>query len=117
MAVEAGAQALLVQEMGDETDASAEDEEAVEHAHGEVVFGFFGGEGAAVADEVDEADGDAAVDVEDEVVLLGGGDCLDGNGVVEELVRREVLDHVFLDQLDTEVRVGAGLDTVANTGD
>jgi hypothetical protein len=107
MSVEAGAQSLLIEVVGDQTDAATEDEEAVEHAHAEVVLRLFRGEGAAVAEQVDEADGHAAVDIEDQVVLLGGGDRLHRDGVVEQLVRGEVLGDEFLDQLDAEIRVGS----------
>jgi len=117
VAVQAGAQALLVEVVGDEADGAAEDEEAVEDAHLEVVLGLFGGEGAAVAHEVDEADGDAAVDVQDQVVLFGRRHRLDGDGVVEELGRGEVGLAVLLHERDAEVGVVAGLDTVADTGD
>lgn len=117
MAVQAGAQPLLVEEVGNETDGTTEDEEAVEHAHLEVVLGLLGGEGAAVAEQVDEADGDGAVDVEDEVVLLGGGDGLDSDGVVEELGGGEVGLAELLDEGDAQVGVVAGLDAVADTGD
>ena len=117
MPVEASAQPLLVEEVGNQTDAAAEHEQTVEHTHLEIIFGFFGRKGAAVAHEVDKADGDAAVDVEDEVVLLGGGDLFDGESVVKRLGIWEVLLDELLDKLDTKVRVVAGLDPVADTGD
>ena len=56
--------------MRNQTDTSAEDEQTVEHTHVEVVFSLFWGESAAIAEEIDEADGDAAVNVENQVVLL-----------------------------------------------
>ncbi|KAI6762874.1 hypothetical protein HG530_008854 [Fusarium avenaceum] len=117
MTVETSAQTLLVEEMGNKTNASAENEETVEDTHLEVVLGLLSREGTAVADEIDEADSNAAVDVEDQVVLLGGGDSLDGESVVEELVAGEVVEDVLLDQLDTEIGVVSGLDTVTDTGD
>jgi hypothetical protein len=107
MPVQAGAQSLLVQEMRDQTDTASEHEQTVEHTHAQVVLCLFGREGTAVAQQVDEADGDAAVDVEDQVVFLGGCNCLDGDSVVEELVRGEVLDNEFLDELNAEIWVGA----------
>ena len=107
MPVEAGPQPLLVEVMGDETDAATEDEEAVEHAHAEVVLCLLGAEGAAVAEEVDEADGDAAVDVEDEVVFLRRRHRLHRDGVVEHLAAGEALLDELFDELDAEVRVGA----------
>ena len=83
----------------------------------DVLVSLLGGERAAVAEQVDEADGDAAIDVEDERVLLRRGDLLDSERVVEQAVAREVLAHVLLDELDTEIRVVHALDLVANTAD
>ena len=117
VAVETSAESLLVEEVGNQTNGATKDEKTVEHTHLEVVLGLLGGEGTAVAHEVNEADGDGTVDVENEVVLLAGGDSLDGNGVVEELGGGEVGLAELLDERDTEIGVVAGLDTVANTGD
>jgi hypothetical protein len=117
MTVKTSAQTLLVEEMGNKTNASAENEETVEDTHLEVVLGLLGREGTAVADEIDEADSNAAVDVEDQVVLLGGSNSLDSESVVEKLVAGEVFENVLLDQLDTEIGVVSGLDTVTDTGD
>ena len=117
MTVETSAQTLLVEEMGNKTNAAAQDEETVQDTHLEVVLSLLGGEGTAVAEEIDEADGNAAIDVEDQVVLLGGGDSLDSQGVVEHFVAREIGQDVLLNQLDTEIGVVARLDTVTNTGD
>jgi len=105
--VETSAQSLLVEEVGNQTNRSSKHEQTVEHTHLEVVLCLFRGEGAAVAEEVDEADGDAAVDVEDEVVLLGGGNSLDSEGVIEEFCRGEVLLDEFLDELDAKIGVVA----------
>jgi len=82
VAVEASAQSLLVEEMGNQTNGATEHEQTVEHTHLEVVLGLFLRESATVSEQVDEADGDAAVDVEDQVVLLTRRDGLDGDGVV-----------------------------------
>ena len=82
-----------------------------------VVLALLGGEGTAVAEQVDEADSDTAVNVQDQVVLLGGGDSLDSDGVVEQLGAGEVLLDELLDELDTEIGVVTGLDLVADTGD
>lgn len=117
MAVETSAQALLVEVVGNETDGAAEHEQTVEDTHAHVVLALLRGEGTAVAEKVNEADSDTAVDVEDQVVLLRGGDGLNGNSVVEQLGAGEVLLDELLDELDTEIRVVAGLDTVTNTGD
>ena len=50
-------------------------------------------------------------------VLLGGGDLLDGKGIVEEAVAGEVLGHVLLDKLHTQIRVVDTLNLVADTAD
>jgi hypothetical protein len=50
-------------------------------------------------------------------ILLGGGDLLDGKSVVEQAVAGEVLAHVLLDELNTEIRVVHALDLVADTAD
>ena len=138
MAVERCAEALLVEVVADEADAAAEYEEAVERtnlqitfsqsggqshkaghdgAHLDVLVSLIGGECAAVTEQVDEADGDAAIDVEDERVLLRRGDLLDSERVVEQAVAREVLAHVLLDELNAKVRVVDALDLVTNTRD
>ena len=117
MPIQSSAQSLLVQMMRNQTDATAKHEKTVEHTHVQVVFSLFWGECTAVAKEIHEANGDAAVHVEDQVVLLGGGNGLDSDGIVEELAAREVLLDVFLDELNTEIGVLSGLDTVADTWD
>lgn len=73
MPVETSPQPLLVKEMSNQTNASAENEQAVEDTHLQVVLGLFVGEGTTVANQVNKADSNAAVHVEDEVVLLGRG--------------------------------------------
>ena len=50
-------------------------------------------------------------------ILLGGGHPLDGKGVVEQAVAREVLANVLLHELDTEIRVVVALDLAADTAD
>jgi len=117
VAVETSAQSLLVKEVGNQTNGATEDEQTVEHAHLKVVLSLLGREGTAVAEKIDEADGDGTIDVENKVVLLAGGDGLDGNGVVEELGGREVGLAELLDEGDTEIGVVARLDTVTDTGD
>ena len=67
MAIQQGTQALLVEVVANGTDAAAEDDKTVERANLGVLVSFFRGEGAAVAEEVDEADSDAAVDVQGEL--------------------------------------------------
>ena len=50
-------------------------------------------------------------------ILLGNGNLLDSESVVEQTVAREVLAHVLLHELDTQIRVVDALDLVADTGD
>ena len=116
MPVQTGPQPLLVKEMGNQTDAAAEHEQTVEDTHFQVVLSLFGSEGTSAADKVHEADSNATINVEDEVVLLGSCDRLDGQSVIEELGAREVLLDVLLDELDTEIGVVTRLDPVADTG-
>ena len=73
--------------------------------------------GAMSTKPVTDVNGDGTVDVENEVVLLAGGDGLDGDGVVEELGGGEVGLAELLDERDTEIGVVARLDTVTDTGD
>jgi hypothetical protein len=114
--VQASAESLLVKVVSNKTNATSEDEETVQDTHSEVVLGLFSGESTRVAEQVDEANSNTSVNVEDKVILLGGCDGLNSNGVVEELVGGEVLCHVFLNQLDTEIGVVTRLDFVTNTG-
>lgn len=117
MSVQTSTETLLVEVVGNQTNATAQNEETVKDTHSHVVLNLFAGEGTASAHQVHEADSNATVNVQDKVVLLRGGDRLDGNGVVEQLGAREVLLDELLDKLHTEIRVVAGLDTVTNTGD
>lgn len=117
MPVEASSQPLLVEEVSNQTNAAAEHEETVEDTHLQVVLSLLSGEGTAVAHQVNETDGNAAVDVENKVVLLGRCDSLDGESIVKQLGVGEVLLDVLLDELDTEVGVVSGLDPMADTGD
>ena len=67
MAVERCTQALLVKVVADEADGATEDEEAVQGADLDVLVRLVRRERTTVSEQVDEADGDAAVDVEDEL--------------------------------------------------
>lgn len=117
MTVQIRAQTLLVQKVRNQTDTATEHKQTVEHAHLEIVFCFFGAESAAVAEQVDKADCDAAVDVEDQAVLFAGRYDLDGFGIVEQGRVGEVCVHKFLDERYAQIRVVARLDLVADTGD
>ena len=117
MTVQASAKSLLVEVVGNETDAAAEHEQSVEDTHLHVIFRLLGAERTAVAHQIDEAYRNTAVDVQDEVVLFGGRDGFDGNGVVEHLARWEpLLDKLFY-ELDTKIRVVARLDFVTDARD
>ena len=88
-----------------------------QEAYLDVLISLIGRERTAVAEQVDEADGNAAIDVEDESILLRRRDLLDSERVVEQAVAREVLAHVLLHELDTEIGVVDALDFVADTAD
>jgi hypothetical protein len=117
MPVKTSTQPLLVKEMGNQTDTSAKDEETVKDTHLQVVLSLLLGEGTTVANKVDEADSDAAVNVENQVVLLRCCDRLNSERVVEQLSAGEVLLDVLLDKLDTKIGVVTRLDPVTNTRD
>lgn len=70
VAVQTGTQSLLVQVVGNETNATAEHKQTVQHTHLQVVLSLLGREGARVTEQVHEADGHGAINVEDQVVLL-----------------------------------------------
>ena len=67
MTVQRCPQPLLVEVVSNESDAPAEDEQAVEGTDPDVLVGLFGCEGARVTEEVDEADSNATVDAQDEL--------------------------------------------------
>lgn len=117
MSVETSPQPLLVEEVGNQTDRATKHEETVEDTHLQVVLSLLVGESTTVADEINKADSNAAIDVEDKVILLRSCDGFDGEGVIEQLCAREVLLNVLFDELDTEIGIVARLDPVADTGD
>lgn len=114
MTVETGSQPLLIEEMGNETDAATKHEETVENTHAEVILSLLGVEGTAISEQIHEADGNATIHVQNQVVLLRRRDCLHGEGVIKKLARREVLLNILLDKLDAQIRVVARLDTMTN---
>lgn len=139
MTVEGCPESLLIKVMTDESNASSKNEQSVQGTDLDVLIGFFAGESTAITEQVDEADGDASIDVQDELkrrgievseeprgvnkesetysILLGSGDLLNSQSVVEESVTGEVLGDVLLDELDTQIGVVDALDLVANTRD
>ena len=88
-----------------------------EGAYLDVLVSLLRRERTAVAEQVNEADSNAAIDVQDEGILLRRRDLLDRERIVEQAVAREVLAHVLLDELDTELRVLYALDLVTDTAD
>lgn len=117
MSVQASAQSLLVEVVRNQTDATAEHEQTVQDTHLQVILNFLGSEGTTVAEEINEANGNATIDIQDEVILLRSGHSLNSDSIVKQLGAGEVLLRIFFNQLDTEVRVVAGLDSVSNTRD
>lgn len=67
VAIERRLQSLLVEMVTNETNAATKNEETVEGTNLDVFISLFGGEGTAIAEQVDEADSNTAVDVEDEL--------------------------------------------------
>ena len=116
MPIQASTETFLIQVMGNKTNASAQHEKTVQHAHVEVIFGFFGAEGTAVAHKIDKAHSYTTVDVQDQVVFLAGSDGFDGDSVIKHLAAWEALLDEFFDELNTEIRVVAGFNLVTDTG-
>ena len=81
----------------------------------DVFVSFFSSKGAAISEKVDEAYSNAPINVQDERVLLRGGDLLHSESVVEERVAREVLLHILLHKLYAKIGVVYRLDLVPNS--
>lgn len=67
MTVERCTQPLLVEVVTDETDASSEHEQPIQRADLDILVRFFSRKGTRVTKEIDEANGDTAIDVENEL--------------------------------------------------
>jgi hypothetical protein len=67
MPIQRRPQPLLVKVVSDEPNTPAEHEETVGGTNPDVLIGLLGCEGARVTQEVDEANSDATVNVEDEL--------------------------------------------------
>jgi hypothetical protein len=65
--VERCPESLLVKMVTNETDATTENKETVEGADLNVLVGFFTSKGAAITQEVNKADCDATIDIQDEL--------------------------------------------------
>ena len=69
MTVQRRAEPLLVKMVTNETNATTKNKQPIERPNFDVLVRLFRGEGAAVPEEIDKADSDAAVDVQDELWL------------------------------------------------
>lgn len=74
---------LLINEVPNKPDRSTQHKQSVQRADLEVLCRLFRGERSGAVEEIAEGSGDGAVDVQDERVLLGGGDGLDTDRVVQ----------------------------------
>lgn len=102
----------------------------------DVLVSLFWRESTTIAEQVDEADGNTAIDVEDELVVLISNrnmaeknktktnrillrcrHLLDRERIIKQAVTGEVLVHILLHELNSEIRVVDALDLVANAGD
>jgi hypothetical protein len=134
MTVEWCTETLLVEVVSDEPNATTKHEQAIQRANLDVLIGLFRCECTTVAQEVDKADRNAAVNVENQLqkgmsdqlhdervetygIFLGSGHLLDSEGIVQEGVAREVLLDILLDELNTKIRVVHTLDLVSNSAD
>mmetsp|Transcript_83483 Transcript_83483/g.150615 ORF Transcript_83483/g.150615 Transcript_83483/m.150615 type:complete len:317 (+) Transcript_83483:664-1614(+) len=117
VAVQRLLQSQLVEVVADEAHGAAQHEESIQAAKGHEVVALLPGEGSARADHVHEGHRDAAVHVEDQIRALAGGDLLHRQCVVQNWSLLEVLLGIILDDLHALIRVGQGLDAVANAHD
>eukprot|EP00128_Syssomonas_multiformis_P007856 Colp12_sorted_trinity150504_noHs@35 len=117
VAVQTLLESLLVEVVADETDGAAQNEEAVKSTNINVLLALLRREGSAVTEEIHKHDTDRAVNVQDQVGLLGGCHLLNFKGEVEQRSGGEVLLGVLLDDLNTEIGVVQGLDSVTDAED
>lgn len=114
MSVQASPQALLVKIMSNQANAPSQHKQSVQNAHIHVIFGLLGTESTAVAHQINEADCNTTINVQNEVILLGRSDGLHSNGIVQHFAVWEALLDEFFDQLHAKIRIVAGFDFVAN---
>ncbi len=105
MTVKRSTQPLLVEVVSDETNATAKDEQTIQTPYLDALIRLFTAKSTAIAKQINEADGNTTVNVEDEGILLGSGDLLHSEGIIEKSMAREVLQDVLLNELDTKIRV------------
>jgi hypothetical protein len=117
VAVQRRAQALLVEVVTNETNRTTEDEQAIQSSNLDVLVRLFARERAGVAQEIDEANRNASINIEDKCVLLGCRHLFDRERVVEQRMAREVLQDILLHKLDSQIGVVHTLNLVANTRD
>lgn len=133
VSVQTSPQSLLIEIMRNQTNRTPENEEAVKDTHlpvmlaghwtsywspinyPHVVFSFLSRKSTTVSNQVNEADGNTSINIENQVILFASGDGLDSKGIVQKLVRWKSLKDKFLDKLNTQIRVISGLDLVADT--
>ena len=117
MAVEPGAESLLIQDMTYQADAAAQSKEAVQISQAHHLIDLLFAEGAAGTHQVYEQNTDAPVDIQYQVTFLGGGELFYLQGIVQKLGRGEVGPGIADEQLDSLVRVLYALDLVAYARD
>lgn len=89
---------LLVQEVADEPRGAAQDKEGVQTPNIDVLIGLGGRESTALAQQIDKADCNAPVHVQNQVGLLRGGQRLHLQGKVQQWCGREVFVYKVLPQ-------------------
>eukprot|EP01137_Pigoraptor_chileana_P036093 Opistho-2@31092 len=117
VAVETLLEPLLVKVVANKSNSAAKNKQSVQEAHLQVLVGLLECEASARAEEVDHAHGNAAVDIEDQIRLLGCGDQFHLACKVEQGGRVKVLAAEVANNVDTHIGVADGLDPVAHTHD
>jgi hypothetical protein len=70
MSVQGSAETFLIKVMANETDAATENEETVERSNLDIFLRLLRGKGTAITKQIDEANGDASIDIENELFVL-----------------------------------------------
>lgn len=108
---------FVTNQLTNEAYTSAKDKETVDGPDFDVLLRLFPREAPAIPEHIDKGTSDNSIDVENEIGLLGRRDLLDFQRVQHQGLGGETLEDVFLDQLDSHVRIVDGFDSVADAHD
>jgi hypothetical protein len=87
--------------MSNQTNTPTQDEQSIQSAHFEILFGLVGRESTTVPQQIDKAHCNTSIDVQDKIIFFTGGDSLHGKRIIEEFSRRESIVDILFDQFNT----------------